>query len=682
MKSRILLGLLFLLAFLPVIRAQYTEPGHGYILTHEMTPEEMLIRDQIGRDFTPTEPPEAPVRMVAEFEEMQAVLVRYPFGIPIALIKEMTEDCRVVTIVASGAEQTAVTNQYQNNGVNLANCDFLIAPTNSYWTRDYGPWFVVDGNNTVGVSDFPYNRPRPQDDEIPVFIADYYDEPLYGMDLIHTGGNYMCDGLGIAASTDLVIEENPSLTEDEIDTLVWHYLGVHKYYKLPDPLGDYIKHIDCWGKFLDVDKVLIGQVLPSDPRYADYEYVANYFAMQTSSWGNNFQVYRVYTPGNTQKTPYTNSLILNKKVFLPISGNQNDDEAILAYQQAMPGYEIIGINYSGWENTDALHCRAIGIADKGMLFVKHMPLLGTKAFRMQWDLPAEIIPYSGTGVVYDSTRVYYKVGEGDYQSVPLSHGSGYNYTATLPFILPGNQVSYYLKAKDYSNRTKFHPYIGAPDPHVFTVNYATAPVTSPDTLVFDDMEDMFEGLSFDLYNFTNGNLVINEMENEGFGWFHWYIDPWTTSLPDTMAFSDTLTYTVKVTIPVSIPAGYWVMDTLDIVTDKGLKQVFLKIDSDLLSGISDRQPSPIAMIEGIYPNPVSDQVKIMVNMKEETGVRISVYSIDGRELAVVSDGSLARGEHEIRWSVKENGRQLPAGIYILRLVTEQGSISRKLIVTR
>jgi agmatine deiminase len=682
MKSRILLGLLFAFAFLPVIHAQYTEPGHGYILTHEMTPEEMLIRDQIGRDFNPTDPPEAPVRMVAEFEEMQAVLVRYPFGIPIALIKEMSMDCRVLTIVASGAEQTTVTSQYQSNGVNLANCDFMIAPTNSYWTRDYGPWFVVDANNTVGVSDFPYNRPRPQDDEIPVFIADYYDTPLYGMDLIHTGGNYMCDGLGIAASTDLVIEENPTLTEEEIDTLVWHYLGVHKYYKLPDPLGEYIRHIDCWGKFLDVDKVLIGQVSSSDPRYADYEYVANFFAMQTSSWGNPFQVYRVFTPGNNQLTPYTNSLILNKKVFVPISGNQNDDEAILAYQQAMPGYEVIGINYSGWENTDALHCRAMGIADEGMLFVKHMPLLGTKPFRMQWALDAEIIPYSGTGIVYDSTMVYYKVDDGDYQALPLEHTTDHNFEATIPFALPGSEVSYYLKAKDYSGRTKFHPYIGAPDPHVFTVNYATGPVTSPDTLVFNTFEDMYEGIPFDLYNFTNGNMVINEMETEGYGYFHWYIDPWTMTLPHTMAFSDTLTFNVKVTIPVSHLAGYTLWDTLDILTDKGLKQVFLKIDSDLLSGLSDRQTSPVAMLEGIYPNPVRDQVKIVVNMKEEANVRLSVYSLDGRELALVSDGILSQGKHEILWSAKENGRQLPAGIYILRLVTEQGSISRKLVVTR
>lgn len=85
-----------------------------------------------------------------------------------------------------------------------------------------------------------------------------------------------------------------------------NYLGIDTYHVVPDPLGDYIKHIDCWGKFLDVDKVLIGQVPSSDPRYADYEAAADYFANQTSSYGTPFQVFRVYSPeitGTQRLTP-------------------------------------------------------------------------------------------------------------------------------------------------------------------------------------------------------------------------------------------------------------------------------------------------------------------------------------------------------------------------------------------
>jgi hypothetical protein len=111
------------------------------------------------------------------------------------------------------------------------------------------------------------------------------------------------------------------------------------------------------GKFLSPDKVLIGRVPETDDRYADYEAVAAAFAAATCAWGTPYRVYRVDTPGSSPYTPYTNSLILNGKVYVPLTGHTLDAAAIAAYRQAMPGYEVLGYAYSGWLNTDALHCR-------------------------------------------------------------------------------------------------------------------------------------------------------------------------------------------------------------------------------------------------------------------------------------------------------------------------------------
>ncbi len=74
-------------------------------LTHWMTPEELLRKDEIGKDFTPTPPPEAPVRNIAEFNQMQGVLIRYPFGISLSVIKEMAEDVMVTTVVTSQSQE-------------------------------------------------------------------------------------------------------------------------------------------------------------------------------------------------------------------------------------------------------------------------------------------------------------------------------------------------------------------------------------------------------------------------------------------------------------------------------------------------------------------------------------------------------------------------------------------------
>ena len=43
----------------------------------------------------------------------------------------------------------------ENNGVNMDNVDFVIGPTDSYWTRDYGPWWIVDGNSDVSMQTLP-----------------------------------------------------------------------------------------------------------------------------------------------------------------------------------------------------------------------------------------------------------------------------------------------------------------------------------------------------------------------------------------------------------------------------------------------------------------------------------------------------------------------------------------------
>jgi hypothetical protein len=140
-------------------------------MPHWMTPDELERINEIGKGFIETSPPVGPVRQTAEFERMQSVLIRNPFGIPVEFIKQLTEVTHVTTIVATTNIRRTVINNYLAAGIDTSKCDFLLAPSDSYWTRDYGPWYVVDANNTVGICDFVYNRPRPNDDDIPVKMS-------------------------------------------------------------------------------------------------------------------------------------------------------------------------------------------------------------------------------------------------------------------------------------------------------------------------------------------------------------------------------------------------------------------------------------------------------------------------------------------------------------------------------
>lgn len=468
MKKLFLSAFSFLL-LLPL--AVFSQSGNDIIsLPHEMTAEELLRKDEIGKSFVETNPPTGEIRNIGEFEQMEGALIRYPFGIPYALIAEISMNTTLWTIVANISQKNTVTTNYTSHGVNLANCKWIIAPTDSYWTRDYGPWFIRYDVHKLGIIDFPYNRPRPADDEIPKFVADSLDIEWFGMNIIHTGGNYMTTGTGISASTDLVITENQNQTIAQINQKALDYMGVTNYYLPPDPNGTYIDHIDCWGKFLAPDKVLIRKVPSTHSQYTLIEQAAAYFAQTNSSYGTPFKIFRVNTPSNQ---PYTNSIILNNKVLMPYMNNITTDTAAQhVYQNAMPGYQVIGftgLSGAGWESTDALHCRVIGVADRGMLEIIHMPYNGNQPVLSQYPVNAEIYDYGFDGLYPDSVQLFYKVGNGSYQNLVMTPTGLNQYTANIPGAPLGSIISYYLRAVDSSGKSAMHPIMGSLDPHVFEI---------------------------------------------------------------------------------------------------------------------------------------------------------------------------------------------------------------------
>jgi agmatine/peptidylarginine deiminase len=514
--------------------------------------------------MAPAPPPSGELRPVAEFEPAEAVLIRYPFHIPMLLIQKLAEEINVITIVANPSEKTTVTNQYLSNGIDTSKCSFLIAPTNSEWTRDYGPWFMAIDDEKVGMFDFTYNRAkypynRYNDNAINGHLAPFLSLDRYVSSYYLTGGNYMNDGTSQAASSvQQFYEDNPGVTIPTFRAHFLEYLGIEQYHFPDDALGQYINHIDCWAKYLGPNKIMIGEVPPGHPRYQAYEDAVTYFASQTSPWGMPMQVYRVYTPGGsgTKTTPYTNSLILNDRVFVPQTGNQYDEDAMDAYRNAMPGYKVIGINYNDWLNTDALHCRTHEIADRGMLYIKHLPLFGEQSTTDTYTIYADISPYSGEALVEDSLLVYYKIGNaGEWQTQPMTHVSEKTWRGDISCVPEESDVSYYIFAKDESGRRECHPYIGAPDPHRFHAQ----PTTPNPAIAVSETEFEVAGLNnvdltfeFAISNGGCGDLTYELSEGEPSAKNGFLL----TFEPQTGAVSSGSSQTISVTVhSKDLPAG-------------------------------------------------------------------------------------------------------------------------------
>jgi hypothetical protein len=86
--------------------------------------------------------------------------------------------------------------------------------------------------------------------------------------------------------------------------------------------------------------------------------------------------------------------------------------------------------------------------------------------------------------------------------------------------------------------------------------------------------------------------------------------------------------------------------------------------------LADASTPPVAGVRLLpaHPNPFNPTVTIPFVLPRNGRVGLSVYDVSGRRVAVLVDGRLPAGRHEARWhGVDANGRQLPSGVYFIRL---------------
>jgi agmatine deiminase len=468
-----------------------------------LTAEEMTRLHEIGKNFKPTAPPPGVEHACAEWEPNRGVLIRYPLGIPVAVVKEMAEDCIVYTVCTAAQKPSAI-SAYTSGGVNMANCEWITAATDTYWTRDYGPWYIFDGLGNVGIVDHTYNRPRPNDDVIPATLGAYLGQSVYALPLSHTGGNHMCDGVGTSMSSKLVYEENSSLTPAQVDAYMLQYLG-NDYVVWDKVETTGIHHIDCWAKFLDPGTILVKKVAPGDAFYANYNARADSMSHLMSAYGKPYNVIRVYCPSGTA---YTNSLILNKKVLVPTFSTTWDDTALAIYRAAMPGYEVLGFTGS-WLSDDAIHCRAMGVADPKAIYITHVPLQNTTDTSNDYPVSVRLIAHSRGQFISDSLKIYYQVNGGAFQSAPYyATADPDSFFGYIPHQTGASTIRYYIKAADDSGKVITHPFIGEPMSHQFQVTVNMQPLLSDTNMMlregaalgfyphFSDLDDSVHTITY------------------------------------------------------------------------------------------------------------------------------------------------------------------------------------------
>jgi hypothetical protein len=78
------------------------------------------------------------------------------------------------------------------------------------------------------------------------------------------------------------------------------------------------------------------------------------------------------------------------------------------------------------------------------------------------------------------------------------------------------------------------------------------------------------------------------------------------------------------------------------------------------------------------PNPFSTSTTVRFALPDAGAVRVALYDVLGREVALLADGERAAGTHEITL----DARGLATGVYVIRLDADGASLSQRVTVSR
>ncbi|MDB9783191.1 agmatine deiminase family protein, partial [Winogradskyella sp.] len=439
-------------------------------IPHNTTPQElMLLQDVNFRQNRVTDPPTVPVRTMAEWEEVAYLVITWESNFSNILrqiVQAAVEECQVIITTQN---QSAVATYLTANGVDLTNVSFMNENWDSIWIRDYAGNTVY--SNDVGelaLTDWIYNRPRPNDDAMPSAHASLLDLPIYitnsgTNDLVNTGGNFMTDGLGNAFASSLILNENEAgnpygvsaKTESQIDEIMNAYMGIDQYIKMDILPYDVIHHIDMHMKLLDEETLLVSEYPPGvadGPQIeANIDYVLSNFQ---SPFGTPYKIERIPAPPSTSGSypdtggyyrTFTNAVFINKTVIIPTYRPEVDAPAIAQWEEMLPGYNIVGIDVdNSGENLisllGAIHCITHTIGVDQPLWIVHQPVDQADS-NATVSIDASIKHISG---VQSAQAFYREIGAGAFVSMPMSPLGDDLWTADLVMPSGVTQVEYYI----------------------------------------------------------------------------------------------------------------------------------------------------------------------------------------------------------------------------------------------
>jgi agmatine/peptidylarginine deiminase len=443
------------------------------------------------QDFTLDRP-----RVPAEWEPALGAMVAWPPIVPEALLVEIARDDTLFLLVNDDKARSEAEAAAKRLAIDRTHVRYIVAAAGDArdWPRDWGPFPLFDAAGAFHLADprfldypvatLPCGAPLfseraldladfETDDRATEAVARGLGVSRLPLDYVLTGGNALVDGHGTAFSTCVLMDENRrSLHIEEADfrRREEKELGIGRHVVVPNFEWFGIQHIDCLMKPLDEETLLVKRLPENHPGHGIVESIAAALAATPGPYGRPYRIVRIDTPPYALgwfTANYTNSLVLNRKVLVPLFGIPADEAALETFRKEMPGYKVIGFRNpgrEGWNWTDALHCRVRAVWDPGMLYMSHARVSDGVDPAAPIHIEALVRAYSGAGLDPSELEVFWRPrGETQWHGEPLvASGSRDGYAAELPASGSGRTVEYYLAAGDLSGRRQTLPR-GAPE---------------------------------------------------------------------------------------------------------------------------------------------------------------------------------------------------------------------------
>lgn len=140
----------------------------------------------------------------------------------------------------------------------------------------------------------------------------------------------------------------------------------------------------------------------------------------------------------------------------------------------------------------------------------------------------------------------------------------------------------------------------------------------------------------------------------------------------------------------ALGAGMPLQSVLDLKIHDATRQLFAfthgrsawKIDLSALpaAGVAPA-PAPALALSSPWPNPAKSAVRIALDLGRACTAQVVVWDVMGRRIAVLHDGPLAAGRHELGWDLRTpGGAHAAAGVYFVRATAGGATRTQRLVI--